>query len=32
MACGFLSETDGVELAENQELPILGFVSPTIKC
>ena len=32
MAFGFSPETDSVEIAENQELPILGFVSPTIKC
>ena len=31
MACGFSLETDSVEIAENQELPILGFVSPSIK-
>ena len=31
MACGFSLETDSVEIAEYQELPILGFVSPTIK-
>ena len=31
MACGFSPETDSVEIAENQELPVLGFVSPTLK-
>ena len=32
MACGVSPETDSFERAENQKLPILGFVSPTIKC
>ena len=32
MACGFSLETDRFEIAENQESPILGFVSPTTKC
>ena len=32
MACVFSPETDSVEIAENQELPIFGFVSRTIKC
>ena len=32
MASGVSPETDSIERAENQKLPILGFVSPTIKC